>query len=207
MRGATPAGVTLPWAITTCTVIARPRRRAFRARPAPSRMRHAPGTSSSNPRPLDVPMQRRHRALLAGQDGAQFDGRRSLAGDQHAAALDERCDRDAPPPGRSVRRRIARQSSSRPSSPSSVACDDDVQDALLQVALESVHDRQHGDQRHDPEGDAGHRDTGYETDESIVATRAQIAQADPAGPYARTGRFFSWKWRLFQVFHCWRRYS
>ncbi len=57
---------------------------------------------------------------------------------------------------------------------------DDVEDALLQVPLESIHDRQHRDQRHDPEGDAGHRDTGDEADEAVVAARAQVPEPDPA---------------------------
>ena len=49
------------------------------------------------------------------------------------------------------------------------------EDAVAQFALEAVHDRQHHDQRRDPERQAAHRHQRHERDEAAPVRRAQVA--------------------------------
>src|SRR5262249_37184168 len=57
-----------------------------------------------------------------------------------------------------------------------VGCD--AQDSRAQLLLKSVHDREHHDERHDPDRDANHGRYRDERDEMVAALGAWVAQTD-----------------------------
>ena len=116
-------------------------------------------------------------ALLLRQHSAHVGPRHGRAVRKHRLALDvgHRGLHAALPAHHGLHRTPVGQCAVEPRD-GGVGCD--REDAVAQLALEAVHDREHDDQRGDPEHQAAHRHEGDERDEAAPMRRAQVARAD-----------------------------
>ncbi len=191
-RGNVPAAVNVPCGVMTTTVSPR-RTPSARARSAPRTM----------PNPSGLERVERARAHVLADVGDRALARRIDAADEraavHAAGREHRL-----PEHVRRRRPHARVLERRPRDSRVVgerrhAADLDVrgdgEDPGAELLLESVHHRQHDDQRGDAERDARHRHERDERDERVAAraaARARVAQSDGELVRRQGDRRFGW---------------